>query len=65
MHRAIHAVTGPAVLAALALSTCVVVEPAAAAPSPPLHDLTALEELGASFDEGAGAPRLVLLLSPT
>ena len=35
------------------------------APRPTLRDLRSLEEFSREFDAAAGAPRLVLLLSPT
>lgn len=62
---AFTAVGAVALAMLLALAVSARVEAAAASPAPILHDLATLAELGVAFDEGAGAPRLVLLLSPT
>lgn len=35
------------------------------AAEPTLHELQSLEDLTATFNQGAGVPRVVLLLSPT
>jgi hypothetical protein len=48
-----------AVAVAMALTTC------GAAPEPAIDDLDSVAELRLAFEEDAGRPRLVLLLSPT
>lgn len=49
----------------LALATIAAVLSFYPAPAAPLNDLRSIEDLRAQFNRDKGAPRLVLLLSPT